>query len=458
MMFLGLHGQPLQAENPTGLTDALLLAQVLSRKPEDGLRPLELWREITETTGFFAGPSDDLDYPTLRAWVAATLGSTDLKPNAATDPALLAKLTAALDQLPKPRINSGPPVALSFRTFGQRFSADAWIFEVLALDADEADAVKATGLWVPAAFGDSFALDHARTMMTAQQRNAYDSRMADVKRRLTEQSDAEHFSSLAAAQLHAASRLCGPRGPNYPYFMQSPFFAAKNTESFLGTWTELKHDTVLYARHKYIMGEGGESDAPPPLAKMGYVQPDVAFWRELERLALFTQAGFLRYRLAADAGEQYSQLGRFIKDVGFCRLLAEKEIAGAKVTRSEFEALKQLSLRYMDESKPPNPFMTGATGQTALVTDVFTDAATGTALHEALGQPCLMLALVGSRPDTRVVTGLAYRHYEFDRPTTARMTDEAWKEQVYKPNPSLPPRAAWAAPVFVPESLEKPGE
>ncbi|MCX6874340.1 MAG: DUF3160 domain-containing protein [Verrucomicrobia bacterium] len=464
MMFLGLNGQPLTAENTLGLTDALLLAQVLSRKPEAGPQPLELWRTITEITGFFAGPSDDLGYPAFRQWVAATLGTTELTPNSATDPALLAKLTATLGQLSEARINSGPHVPSSFRIFGRRFSADAWIFEALARDSETTDVVRATGLWVPAAFGDSFASAQSRVLLKASQRSDFEAQMPPLQRRLAAQSEAERFSSLAAAQLHAASRLCGPRGPNYPYFMQSPLFAAKNTESFLGTWTELKHDTVLYAkqRRRAVFAEGGESDAPPPsAATRGYVQPDAVFWRELERLARFTEAGFVKHRLRSDAGEEFSQLGRFIKDVGCCRLLAEKEIAGTKITRAEFEALKQLSLLYMDKCKtPPDPFMTGAgaTGTTALVTDVFTDAITGIALHEALGQPCLMLALVGSRPDTRVVTGLAYRHYEFDRPTTARMTDEAWKEQVYNPNPSLPPRAAWAAPVFVPVSLEKPAE
>ena len=39
-----------------------------------------------EITTFFAGPSDDLDYPAMREWVAAHLGTTDLKLAAATQP------------------------------------------------------------------------------------------------------------------------------------------------------------------------------------------------------------------------------------------------------------------------------------------------------------------------------------------------------------------------------------
>jgi hypothetical protein len=239
MMFLGLHGQPLDTGNTLGLTDALLLAQVLSRQADGGQRPLELWCEINGITTFFAGPSDDQDYPALRAWVAATLGTTDLNPNSATDPAVLAKLTATLGQLSKARINSAPQVPSFFRVFGQRFSADAGIFEVLAPDSDDPDPVKATGLWVSAAFGDPFALAQSLALLTASQRRDFEALMRPMKRRLAAQSEPERFSSLAAAQLHTASRLCGPRGANFPYFMQSPFFAAKNTESCLGARSEL---------------------------------------------------------------------------------------------------------------------------------------------------------------------------------------------------------------------------
>ncbi|MCX6874339.1 MAG: DUF3160 domain-containing protein [Verrucomicrobia bacterium] len=466
MMFLGLRGQTLDAKNPLGLTDALVLAQVLARQPAKGPRPLDLWRPLMEITTFFAGPSDDLDYPAFRQWIADTMGTTDLKLSAATQPATLAKLTDSLDKLPLPKIVSGPHVALvspdtdppSFRIFGQRFSPDAWVFSALTRGSPVEAPAMPSGVFVTAAFGDSLSLAQSLKQVEPDHLPLFEKRMGECRAELAGRPDAAWFGSLAAAQLHAATRLCSPRGGNFPYFMRTRPFAAKNAESMLGSWTELKHDTVLYAKQAYAeMGEGGDWDRkppPPPPVTRTLVQPDVTFWRALERLVVFADAGMAKHHLVPDAGEEFSQLGRFLKAIRLCRHIAEKEIAGQEITRMEYDELMGISLSYMDEPVGDSQQSTDERWQTALVTDVFSNAISGQALHEALGRPCVMLALVGDKPNTRIVTGLAYRHYEFARSMDARMTDEEWKKQVTDGTTKLPPRAGWAAPVFVPVPLE----
>jgi hypothetical protein len=466
MMFLGRQGQTLDAKNPLGLTDALLLAQVLARQPAKGPRPLDLWRPLMEITTFFAGSSDDLDYPAFRQWVAGTLGTADLKLSAATQPATLAKLCAALDKLPLPQIVSGPHLSLvspdsdppSFRVFGQRYSPDAWVFSALTRGSPLAAPAMPSGLFVTAAFGDPLSLEQSLKRVEPAHLELFEKRMDACRAELAGRSDAAWFGSMAAAQLHAATRLCGPRGGNHPYFMRTRPFAAKNAESVLGSWTELKHDTVLYAKQAYgEYGEMGDPDRKPPPqppVTRTLVQPDVAFWRALERLVVFADAGLAKHRLIPDAGEEYSRLGMFLEATRLCRRIAEKEITGQEITRKEYDELMTMSLSFMDEPMGESQQSADDRWQTALVTDVFSDAISERALHEALGRPCVMLALVGDRPNTRIVTGLAYRHYEFARPMDARMTDEEWKKQVYQPNAALPPRAAWAAPVFVAEPLK----
>jgi hypothetical protein len=464
MMFLGLRGQILDAKNPLGLTDALVLAQVLARQPATGPRPLDLWRPLMEITTFFAGASDDLDYPAFRQWVADTLGTTDLKLSSATQPATLAKLTAALNQLPPPKIVSGPHLSLvspaadppSFRIFGQRFSPDAWVFSALTRGSPLEAPSMPSGLFVTAAFGDSLSLEQSLKLVEPAHLELFEKRMGECRAELAGRPDAAWFGSMAAAQLHAATRLSGPRGGNYPYFMRTRPFAAKNAETMLGSWTELKHDTVLYAKQAYAeYGDGGGWQTPPqPPVTRTLVQPDVAFWRALERLVVFADAGMAKHHLIPDAGEEYSRLGRFLKDTRLCRRIAEKEIADREITRKEYDELMGLSLSYMDEPVGDSQQSTDDRWQTALVTDVFSNAISEQALHEALGRPCVMLALVGDKPNTRIVTGLAYRHYEFARAMDARMTDEEWRRQVYQPNPKLPPRAGWATPVFAADRLK----
>lgn len=465
MMFLGLTGQTLPGEDSLGLTDALLLTQIIARQPAKGPRPLDAWRDLMEITTFFAGESDDLDYPVMRDWVNQTLGATPIKIATATDPGVLEKLAAAVKNLPQPRIVSGlHPTALkspdkdppSFRIFGQRFSADAWILSALTRGSPDDAPSMPSATFVTAAFGDDFSMRQAQSVLDPKHVGLFNTRIGDLRKKLTGKGDSEWFVSMAGAQLKAATSLCGERGPNFPFFMQSPMFASKNVESILGSWTELKHDTVLYAKQAYAeMGEGGEPDQPLPPITRGFVQPDVRFWRAMERLASFTATGFAKHKLLPDAGEEFFMLNEFLKHTRFCRVMAEKEISGAKISREEYDQLDTMMLSYMDKSLDYNEVGSPDRGKTALVTDVFTDGGSGRALHEALGQPCLMLALVGDKPNTRVVTGVAYRHFEFARSMDTRMTDEEWKKEVYQPNAKLPARAGWAVPVFAPASLKE---
>ncbi|MBN8457708.1 MAG: DUF3160 domain-containing protein [Verrucomicrobia bacterium] len=464
MMFLGLRGPILLEKDSPGITDALLIAQIMARKPADGPRPLDLWRPLMEITTFFAGPSDDLDYPAFQRWIATTLGSADVKLSSATDRAVVSKLSAALGKLPKPAIVSGPNNTMvspesdppSFRIFGQRFSADAWILSALTRGSPVEAPSLPSGLFVTAAFGDPFSMPVALEIVAENHQELFGRRMEACRGELGGKPDAFWFGSMAAAQLHAATRLCGHRDDNYPYFMRTRAFAAKTTETVLGSWAELKHDTVLYAKQAYAeMGEGGDPDQPPkPPMTRTFVQPDVAFWRAMERLVAFTDAGMAKHQLLPDAGEEYSRLGRFLKDVRLCRAVAEKEIAGNDPDAREWEELRSMRLSYMDEPMGENVTADDERWKAALVTDVFTDGVTGKILHEGLSRPCLMVALVNDKHGTRAVTGPVYRHHEFTRPLGERMTDEAWKEQVYGEKASLPARAGWAAPVFAVEPVK----
>ena len=73
MMYLGRNGWPLKAPDESGkaagLSHALLLGQSLAEPAAGGPAPVEEWRPIMEITSFFAGGSDDVDYPELRRWL-----------------------------------------------------------------------------------------------------------------------------------------------------------------------------------------------------------------------------------------------------------------------------------------------------------------------------------------------------------------------------------------------------
>jgi hypothetical protein len=463
MMFLGRNGYALNPESgpPTlGLTDSLLAAMALSRPDEEGKRALDGWKQLMEITGFFAGQSDDLTFIELREWLAAKLGRESLTPADAVNAELLAQLKGALAGLRLPQIVADErsrerregDLRPEFRIFGQRFSFDAWVLNKFITDK----LTMPTGLFIPAAFGDVASEVYAKDFIKERFEPAdepmavFEKTLAELRGKLAQVPDELWFGSMAGQQLHAIATLAGRRNENYPAFMRGPEYAKKDIESMLGHWTEIKHDTVLYAKQSYAeMGEGGDSDKPMPPMPRGLVQPDVRFWREMERLADFTRQGMLKHALLPGMEEdEWAPLNRFHTDMKFCREIAEKEVRGMPLTKDELEKIWQFTLTYMEQPLDQNGIPDAERGKSALITDVHTDAYSNQVLQDALGRPCVLIALVGNENTPRLVTGMAYQHFEFTGPQDQRATDEEWRAKVYAAKPELPPRAKWALPVF----------
>jgi hypothetical protein len=466
MTFLGCNGYDMRG--PEAIRDALLASLVMARTPEKGISPLKSWKELMEITGFFAGQSDDITYPELRAWTADNLGPAPLDINSALSPDNLAKLFANISKLRPPLIvspihqaqtkapDSAPP---SFRIFGQRFSWDARILDRLTCGAPDQMPSVPSCVTIPAAFGDSYAEKLSRAQLAAlpgkgkEYAAEFDKRLPEIRKELTSVGDNEWFASMASKQLHVISTLARPRNEFFPAFMRNEAFLAKNIASMLGSFTELKHDTVLYEKEKGVFETGGDELGKRNQAQRGFVQPDLVFWREMERLSIFAADGFDHRIKASEGGEISSRYRAFAKAMTEFRKIAEKEIAGEKLSQHDQEIIRTTDLLGMACPTccfcAPKP----GDGKCALAADVLTDADSGQILQEALGRPYVMLALVGGQDGNRMVVGLAYNHFEFTRRLDqGRLTDEEWKDCVYGAKPTLPAKAAWQSPGGAPDT------
>ena len=67
------------------------------------------------------------------------------------------------------------------------------------------------------------------------------------------------------AGLHTLTPLLEEKGEGYPALVRVNSGRRKNLESFAGSYTELKHDTVLYA--KQVMAEMGGGEIPTGMTK-----------------------------------------------------------------------------------------------------------------------------------------------------------------------------------------------
>jgi hypothetical protein len=465
MIYLGRNSYLMQKNE--GISDSMLLALLLASPGPNGRPLLEDWRKIMEITGFFAGQPDDINYPEWRNFLVKVLGTEKLAAGEALNPATLEKITRRLGELKGPRILSDVVIApkvletpkeqllaatKGFRVFGQRFTFDAWIFSRLTAGQEKTPVrlpSLPSALFIPAALGDKTArgfadqyLQRLSPPFTSEDTARFNSRLAEIAADLGKVKDKEWFSSVGSAWLKLLGTLTTIYGQGYPFYMQDRLFAVKQLESFLGSYTELKHDTLLYAKQTYAELGDGEAGKMPPVPK-GFVEPNLAFWENLGRLVDYVEAGYRKYGLFKNDLEEYGHLHRFKEAVAFYASLAAKELQGIPLTEAEYEKLRTEPLSYMAEPRDPNVILEEKDRRAGLIADVHTDVVQGKILYEANGEPYVMLVLVGNEHTARLALGVAFNHYELTGPLATRYTDADWQSRVYEHPADLPEKNFW---------------
>jgi hypothetical protein len=369
-------------------------------------------------------------------------------------PAFLDKLRQNSSKLRLPQILSGltsdPKAAsqprderllesLSFRLFGQRFTYDAWILNRLTNEAK----CPPTAMYIPACFGGRRARAYVQSTLRSGTSTPGAPALLDSLAQEIAKVPADKWrESMGAAWLDLLSTLTKSYGPGFPLYMQAEPFGDKQLQTYLGSFTELKHDTLLYAKQSYAeMGGEGADERIPPLVR-GFVEPNLPFWAKLATLIRNAQS-FFEARELFKEGIVRERLREFERCIGFYRQIAEKEIKGTIITGEDYEHLRVQGLGFMAEPLSGQADTNEETGKTALVADIHTDGRAQSILYEGTGRPYLMLALVGNEQNPRLTLGVAFNHYEFSRPLGKRVTDEEWKKWIYSEYSKVPPKNDW---------------
>jgi hypothetical protein len=217
----------------------------------------------------------------------------------------------------------------------------------------------------------------------------------------------------------------------YPGFMSFDAWRQKDLNTIIGSWTELKHDTLLYAKQSYAEKGGGDPEGEDPPAVKGYVEPNIEFFDRLEALVILVNGSL------TNLGLLHKEIGyrseRFLEQIRFYRSIAVKELANTKISDEEFERLR-LSPEYLTGLAEvlPGESETEKEARGAIIADVHTDAAAGKVYYEAVGIPQIIFVAVSDTNGTRLTKGLVYSQYEFTQPLGGtRLTDELWQGYIY---------------------------
>ncbi len=448
MKFLSLGGYPLSSQD--GLSDSLLLMELAARPGPGGAPAQEAWSSIMAVTGFFAGTPDDVGFAELAALVGKTLKKDALTPAESVDPALLDKLAANLSALPSPRI-AAPDKGKTFRLFGERFSLDAGILDRLTAGRQDQGLklpAMPSALFVAAALGmkparelTSAFLKRAPEGFSQPEVNAFLTRLDQETAKVAALREGQWYSSLASAWLGVLPALRGVYGQGYPAYMQSPAFRLKEVQTLLGSYAELKHDTILYA--KQLLAEYGEgSDLEPPPVPKGFVEPNLEFWNRFRRVVRFAKEGLGAVQ-SLRAEVRKGRIARFDDDTAFLASLAMKEARNTPVSAAEYEKLRTMDLTYMGAPYSSQVFYEDEDRRSGLIADMFTNVKDGRILYEATGEPYVLLALVANENSPRLVIGVAFNHYELTGPLGVRETDQTWQARIYEGHGEAPVKNFW---------------
>jgi len=451
MMWYGRINMRLQKPAETAM--ALLITYILRNTTVDGQPAGDVWARVYDPTVFIVGSSDDLSFHEYGALWDVLYG-----PDApATDIADAAKLEAFIDaasQLPPPQINSmwvyiwedKEQVTQGFRFMGQRFVIDAYIFDELTwreVGTMENPRMLPSGLDIMAAMGS----EEAYTILDEMGETAYvnyPEQMAKLRGELSALQLDSWTQNLYWTWLYSFHPLLEPKGPEYPAFMQTQAWARKDLHTALGSWTELKHDTILYA--KQMMAEMG--GGPPPEPPHGWVEPNPEAYARLLSLTRMTNDGLKSRGLLTE--NTHANLMRLDSLLVFLLDVAERELAGEPLTTEDYERIKHyggeleaITLAAADKEGEGMPFFEDQE-QAALVADVATDP-TGRFLEEAIGRVFeLYVAVPDGQGGLHIATGGIFSYYEFPRDMQdGRLTDEEWRAMLDAGE--APDRPEWTA-------------
>jgi hypothetical protein len=451
--------------------------------PERELRNAALFVMLLEKSGrqkdlesashvidFMVGRSDNVSIANLRD----ALAKAELRtPADLSSDEALKRLDGALDgvgargqQIRGQVLNSDPAsqkpteLPLAFQVFGQRFALDSFalsrvVYDGIVYRGEKQRRYMPTGLDVMAALGND---DATRLLAGEIDKWHYASNLLAARRVVDAMTPADWKESAYTQWLSALRVLDDtPSQKLFPAVMKREAWRRKQLQTALASWSELRHDTVLYAKQSYTAGTLCEYPA-------GFVEPYPEFFARVHELTSTLSKRLADARLPAGHASALRDtfvnfFGNFAETVEKLRNLANAELTGRPLTKEEADFLKRtIDIRGGGSGGPtysgwyPRLIMGEPDLYEPIVADVHTDPNSGAVLEQGVGDVGFVVVAVDNGPDRMAYVGPIYSYYEFFGPAGKRMTDEEWAALIR--SRKLPARPAFTR-VFQPPGSER---
>ncbi|MEL7663062.1 MAG: DUF3160 domain-containing protein [Methanosarcina mazei] len=427
----GLAGESPEKEARIQTMQALLISDHFDR--DKNIR--DRWDRIYNVTAFYVGFSDDLG-PYEYAKALDTVFGND-RSGVSFDNESLEELITELDKYESPKIYGGTGEIIpagsetenetleatkGFRFMGQRYTPDSYILQKLNPPA----------LNIMDLLGSERAREHLRNMGISENED-YKKAHISLENEFGAFDEEDWNKNLYWAQLYALKPLFTRYPEGYPTFMQTEAWEDKQLNTALASWTELRHDTILYAKQTYFLGAPQIQEEKPV---EGYVEPVPEFYARMLALTKMAHNGLAEMEVLDEQSDKdFTTLENTLEKL---LEISIKELEDKELTDAEYKFIRNFG----QNISPMLENVDIKSQSSILVADVHTGPG-GSVLEEGTGKLDLMIVAY-KQPDGRIVlgTGPVMSYYEFWQPSGERLTDEEWRKML---NDNPPERPEWVS-------------
>jgi len=446
---------------------ALLMSDALLKDKEAH----RLWEEIYQPTVYFVGKTDDLcvdDYIRLIKEIFPDEETVD-KYNDKTG--LIDFIQKAMELRP-PKVLSGTAFiedgefavsTKAFRFMGQRFIPDSYMFQELVYGIrDGKEILKYKGKEKPftmefipnvgpaRAFPralDILAVLGSKRALSILEKDGdteyeyYYEQLNKLREEFALKTEEEWKQNLYWRWLYALLPLLEEnKSENSPGFIQNVAWIDKEIQTTLGSWTELRHDTILYAKQSYTMGVTAMPPQQPEFT-YGYVEPYPEVYQRIEEMMKDLRSKLEILGITPEGIAE--KIKSFENLLAKLKRISEKELMQKPLTEEEYKLIWNIGASLASMKDFPREIMEKITSDTDekidLIADVHTDPNTKQVLEEGVGSPFNIWVIIEDSKGKRLCRGAVFSYYEFKHPMKDRLTDEKWQEMEEKKERPLQP-------------------
>ena len=425
--------------------DMILQAFLMTDSVYKDKEIFDAWSAVTDPIDFLVETSEDLS---IRHYSKILYGVYGEKPdlNNLDSKILLDEAINLIRELPDPLI--APAKGKSFRFLPQRAVMDNVLMQNVVDVGRPSKRPIYSGLDMMVALGSK----KAKEIQDADPYNKIWERYFEMTQgnidTVKSLPDSAWQKNLYRGWLWTLKSYTNTFGEGYPIFMQNEAWNRKDLVSALGSYAELKHDTILYGKQVGAQSGGGA----PVVNPKGYVEPNLELFEKISWLLEYTKVNLENRDMLGDYGEKIDTLKEMVDK---CITLIHKELNNEAFTKEDEVFLMYIGgvMEYASISFVKNngeslyswynienetdrrmPIVTDLMNVVANVADV----PEGKYQSIGTGAPAEIYVVYPHEGKLYMGRGGVFTYYEFL--SDERLTDEAWQKQLMTEGAEIP---AW---------------